>query len=113
VLINRSTTLASGQRIRLRLPHGSDRGALRALHARAGQRIDDRDASRLMGHDPRLRAVVCAVGWTADGQAMLGFAAGDAGAEGPDVLVVDPAAGTELAAVLTRALAQRTGPAGT
>jgi hypothetical protein len=110
VLLNRSTTLATGQRVRVRLPHGSDRGGLLALHARLGHAADAATITRLTAHDPRTRAVVCAVGWTSEGQSVLGLAAGDVGADGPDLLLLDTAAHPGLDRLLTAALAERTGP---
>jgi hypothetical protein len=111
MLLNRSTTLPSGLRVRLRLPLAADRVALRALHERAGREIDELELARLTRHDPRRRAALCATAWTAEGHVLAGFAAGDCGAHGPDVLVVDPRAGADLAALLTAALAERTGAA--
>jgi hypothetical protein len=111
MLINRSTTLPSGLRAHLRLPHGSDRAALRALHGRLGLVVDDLEVARLLRHDPRDRAAVVALAWTGEGHVLLGFAAGDVGAAGPDELLVDPAGGLGLAELLTAAVAERTGSA--
>jgi hypothetical protein len=111
MLLNRSTTLPSGLRATVRLPHSSDRPALRALHGRLGLPVDDLEVTRLMRHDPRLRGAVVALAWTSEGHSLLGLAAGDVGADAPDVLLVDPAAGLGLAELLTAALAERTGPA--
>lgn len=111
MLLNRSTTLPSGRRATVRLPHGGDRPGLRALHGRLGLPVDDLEVTRLMRHDPRQRAAVVALAWTSEGHSLLGFAAGNVGADDPDVLLVDPAAGLGLADLLTTALAERTGPA--
>jgi len=111
VLLNHSTTLPGGLRVGVRLPRPSDRLALRALHGRLGLPVDDLEVTRLMRHDPRRRAAIVATAWTAEGQLLLGFAAGDVGAGGPDVLLADPLAGPELDELLRAALAERTGPA--
>lgn len=106
MLLAFSTPLPSGLRVRLRLLHGSDRAALRALHERAGLEIDDVGLGRLFSVDPLRRIAIVATAWSGSEEAIVGFAIGDRGAEAEQV-IVDSVAGPELAAVLTAALAER------
>jgi len=62
--------------VRIRLPHGSDRPALRALHERAGVPIDELALTRLLRVDPRERCALIATAWSAGTEAIVGFAVG-------------------------------------
>lgn len=108
-MLNRSTALPDGTRVRIRLPHGSDRPALRALHERAGVPIDELALTRLLRVDPRERCALIATAWSAGTEAIVGFAAGDLGADEPDTIVLDPRYRGDLAELLTQALDRRAG----
>ena len=108
-MLDRSTSLPDGTRIRIRLPHGSDRRALRALHERAGMAADDLSLTRLLRVDPRVRCALVATAWAAGVEEIVGFAVGDVEAGEPDAIVVDPAHSDHLAELLARALEHRAG----
>lgn len=102
--------LPDGTRARVRLPHRSDRAALRALHERLGLPAGDLELARALRFDPRRRVVACLTVWDGGCERLLGYGAIDVGAAEPETLVVDPdrAPGAEgvLAAAL-RTLAAR------
>jgi hypothetical protein len=108
-VLDRSTPLPDGTRVRIRLPHGSDRPALRALHERAGVPIDELALTRLLRVDPRERCALIATAWSAGTEAIVGFAAGDLGADEPDTIVLDPRYRGHLAELLAQALDRRAG----
>jgi hypothetical protein len=106
-VLDRSTQLPNGMRVRLRLPHGTDRPGLRELHARAGVPIDDVGLTRLLRVDPRRRAAIVATAWVGGRETVAGFAVGDVYAEDPELVVADPAFGIALPRVLGQGLRRR------
>jgi len=107
-VIARSHTLLDGTRIRLRLPHGSDRLAVEALLHRAGRSAGEVDVRRRMHFDPRDRVVVVATAWEGAIEALVGIGAVwlEKGAL-PEDLAVDPTYGAPLEALLRDVLASR------
>ncbi len=99
-----STTLPSGLRLRLRIPHRSDTVRLRDLFARLDVQTDEPALSRLVRFDPRERVSVVASVLLARSEELVGIAVAEHGADEPELLVTDeiqaPGAGTVLAASL-------------
>lgn len=95
-----STTLADGQRLRLRMPQGSDAPRVRALLAGLGLAADDLAVSRLVRFDPRERIAVMATVLGPRGETLVGLASMDRYAADPELVVADedtaPGAGTIL-----------------
>jgi hypothetical protein len=94
--------LATGQRVRVRMPRGSDRGGLEELAAR---QPGAPDAARLLRFDPRRRSVLVAAAWVG-ARLVVGYAAADRGCEDePDVLLVDEELAPGVGAILREVLA--------
>lgn len=107
MLLLKPTTLPDGRRVRLRLPHASDRAGLRALHASVGLDLDDVALNRMVRLDPRREVTVVATAWVGGQETVVGFASGVLGHEAERIIVnevVDP----ELVGLLVRALSERT-----
>jgi hypothetical protein len=85
----------------------SDRPLVTALLERRGLPADQLDVQRLLAFDPARRHVFCALAPLDGAEVLAGFGAIDAGAEDPDVLVVDERFGPELADLLGRVLIER------
>lgn len=111
MLLDSTTHLPDGLRIRVRLPHAGDRPALHDLHLRVGVEVDDLELSRALRFDPRARAVACVTAWVDGSEVVVGYGAIDRGAQRPDLLISDEAAAPGVRDVLTRALALRAGSA--
>jgi hypothetical protein len=111
VLLDATTHLPDGLRIRVRLPHAGDRPGLHDLHLRVGVEADDLELSRALRFDPRARAVACATAWLDGAEVLVGYGAIDRGAERPDLLISDEAAAPGVRDVLARALQMRAGSA--
>ncbi len=63
---DRPTTLPNGLRVRFRLPHATDRRAVRELFARAATPIGEAESRRVLRFTPHGRVVLCAVApWAA------------------------------------------------
>src|SRR5205807_3602765 len=60
VLLTQSHPLRDGSRVRLRLPHATDRAGLVALHGRVGAPLDEVRMTRILRFDPRACISVCA-----------------------------------------------------
>jgi hypothetical protein len=104
----RSTALPNGLRVRVRLPHGSDRGALRDLHERAGIALDELALIRLLRVDPRRRYALVATAWVSGAESVVGFADCDVPPADELGIVTDPAFGEELRELLGDALLRHT-----
>jgi hypothetical protein len=104
----RSTPLPDGRRVRVRLPHGSDRAGLRDLHTRTGTAVDDLALTRLLRVDPRRRCALVATAWVAGGERVVGFAACDVPQGDDALLLADPAFGDDLRDLLADHLRRRT-----
>lgn len=95
-----STTLPSGQRLRLRYPQAADGVRVRRLLGDLGLRADDLGVSRLLRIDPRERIVVVATVIVGRYEEVVGVAAMDRFAAEPDLVVADedraPGAGATL-----------------
>ena len=98
VLLFRAHTLPSGLRVRVRLPHRGDLAGLLELHDRAGRAVTEMQARRLLRHDPRARAVVCATAWVDGAERLVGFATAEPGTE--PQLLADEARAPGVDAVL-------------
>ncbi|WP_205696332.1 hypothetical protein [Conexibacter sp. SYSU D00693] len=109
MLLGHAHTLPNGLRVRLRLAHGTDAPALRALASRCGRPVDDLEAHRLVRVAPHARVAVCATAWLEGRHQVVGYAAGDLDAGVPDVLLVDGGLAPGLHDVLDAAVAERAG----
>lgn len=104
LLLTRTPPLPDGTRVRLRLPHSSDRVLLSRLVARLGLELDELEAGRLLRVDPRRETVLCATVWTAHGDELAGYAA--TGPGGTTVLA-DESLAPGIGALLEAALHER------
>lgn len=110
MLIDATTTLPDGgPRLRVRLPHASDRTGLEALLGRLGLAARELELARALRFDPRHRTVACATAWVAGSELVVAWGAMDAGAQEPDLLIADHATAPGAGAVLVAALRQRSG----
>jgi hypothetical protein len=107
--LRRTFPVPGGPPVRLRLAGPSDRPHIRALLAGRGIEAGDLEVRRLLAFDPSRRHVLCALAPIDGQETLVGLGAIDAGAEAPDVLVVDQRLGG-LAAVLGRVLVERARP---
>lgn len=103
-MIDTTTTLPDGRRLRVRLPHTRDRQGLLALHERLEAPMEELELARTLRFDPRRRTVACATAWVDGREQLAGYGAIEIGASAPDLLVADdvlfPGAGRALAAAL-------------
>jgi hypothetical protein len=106
-VLDRSSTLPNGLRVRVRLPHGTDRPGLRALHERAGVAVDDLELTRLLRVDPRHRCAVVATTWVGASETIVGFALCELPFAGEARIVADDGFGPELGDLLHAALRRR------
>src|SRR3954447_8568200 len=94
--VPRSPALPNGLRVRVRLPHGSDRAALRDLHERSGVPLDEVALLRLLRVDTRRRCALVARAWVSGAESVVGFADCDVPPGDELGIVTDPAFGDEL-----------------
>jgi hypothetical protein len=109
VLLDTTTQLPDGVRIRLRLPHATDLDGMRALHDRLGLKADELDVARALRFDPRRRAIVCATAWLGGAEAIVGYGAISFDRSTPDLLVVDEALAPGLRALIETLLLDQVG----
>jgi hypothetical protein len=109
VLLDATTPLPDGTRVRLRLPHRADLDGLRALARRLGLAVDELEIARALRFDPRRRAVAVATVWVDDHEVLVGYGAIELGEAQPDNFVVDEQLAPGLRAVLHEALVERAG----
>lgn len=107
MLLDDTTTLPGGLRLRVRLPQARDRAALHALNARLGVSVDELDLARALRHDPTRRAVACASAWIEGTERVVAYGAIDIGACDLDLLLADDALAPGAGAVLAEALRER------
>jgi len=106
VRLDATTSLPDGRRLRLRLPQPSDRDRIATLHERLGVRLDDLELSRALRFDPLRRAVVCAVVWEDDHEAVVGWAAADRASATVEHVLTDEAAAPGVSRLLVEALSE-------
>jgi hypothetical protein len=99
-----STTLPSGQRMRLRVPHAQDAARLRELFERLGVGLDDLQLSRALRFDPRERMALVAMVLVDRSEELVGFAAIERYAAEPELVLADEARAPGAAAILDRTL---------
>ena len=105
--LRRTFTVPGGPPVRLRLAGPSDRAPVIGLLQARGRPADELDLRRLLAFDPARRHVLCALAPLDGAEVLAGFGAIDAGADAPDVLVVDERFGPGLADLLGRVLIER------
>ena len=102
--LNATTSLPSGARLRLRLPHRADRLGLRALLEGLGLEADDLELVRTLRFAPQERVVACAMAFVGGTERLVAVGAIDLGTREPDLLVADeslaPGSGVALAYAL-------------
>lgn len=99
---------AGGVPLRLRLPLGRDRAALRGLLERLGLHACDLERRRLVAVDPRARLALCATAWVDGREVLAGYAATRRdGDPEPDVLLADEALAPGVGVLLRAALAEQ------
>ena len=89
MLLGTTTQLPDGPRVRLRLPHGTDRARLQDLHRRLGQ-PDDLALTRVLRvHPGKLVAIVATV-WSGGTDVIAAFGRADCDGDGtPELLLAD------------------------
>ncbi len=102
----RTHTLASGLRVRIRLPQRGDAAGLVALHERLGRPVTPLGAQRLLRFDPRTRSVLCATAWIDGVETLVGYATAAPGEPSATVLA-DEERAPGLSAVLGSGLRER------
>ena len=107
MLLGTTTHLPDGPRVRLRLPHGTDRARLRDLHERIGQ-PDDLAMTRVLRVQPgRLVAIVATV-WDGGADVIVGFGRADCDGDGtPELLLADEELAPGVGRLLRAALAEQ------
>jgi hypothetical protein len=105
--LRRTFPIPGGPPVRLRMAGPSDRALVTGLLERRGLPGGPLDVQRLLAFDPARRHVLCALAPLDGTEVLAGFGAIDAGADAPDVLVVDERFGPALADVLGRVLIER------
>lgn len=102
--LDRSTTLPSGLRLRLRIPHRSDAEGLRDLLGRLGEPADDLAISRLLRFDLRERVAVVAGVLIDRSEEIVGIAVMEHGVPELELLAADEVRAPGTAAALAGAL---------
>ena len=105
--LRRTFPVPGGPPVRLRLAGPSDRALVAALLDRRGLPAEELDVQRLLAFDPARRHVLSALAPLDGAEVLAGVGAIDAGADAPDLLVVDERFGAGLADVLGRVLIER------
>ncbi len=105
--IDATTTLPHGLRLRVRLPHTSERAGLRTLLTRLGVVAEELELARAARFDPRRRTVACVTAWVGGSEELVAWGAIDAGAQEPELLLADEALAPGAGAVLAAALRER------
>jgi hypothetical protein len=108
--LRRTFPVPGGPPVRLRLAGPSDRPHVRALLERRGVPAGELELRRLLAFDPSRRHVLCALAPIEGQDTLVGLGAIDAGADAPDVLVVDERLARGLGEVLGRVLVERARP---
>ena len=108
--LRRTFPVPGGPPVRLRMAGPSDRPLVSALLERRGLSAGELETRRLLAFDPARRHVLCALAPLDGHETVMGFGAIDAGADAPDVLVVDERVGRGLAELLGRVLVERARP---
>lgn len=103
-MLLRSTTLANGLRVRLRLSRPSDRACLRELCRSLDVAADDLMLGRLVRFDPRSRTAVCATVFGGAREEIVGYGAIDRAADSLDLLLADEATAPGVSELLVAAL---------
>jgi hypothetical protein len=104
--LDASTTLPGGRRIRLRLPHASDREGLRDLLERTGLVADELLLGRLRRFDPRGRVSLVATVLVGRTEVIAGLGTGDRFADHAELIVADESLAAGVGAALGDALRQ-------
>lgn len=104
-LLDDTTSLPDGTRIRLRLPHSGDRAELRALHGRLGLQADDLEIGRALRFDPRTRTTLCATVWVGGRETVVGYATTTRGARQAETVLADERLAPGVGAIVRAALA--------
>jgi len=105
--LRRTFPIAGRPPVRLRMAGPSDRPLVSALLERRGLSVDPLEVQRLLAFDPARRHVLCALAPLDGTEVLAGLGAIDAGADAPDVLVVDERFGPALGELLGRVLLER------
>ncbi|MBA2350071.1 MAG: hypothetical protein H0V81_17490 [Solirubrobacterales bacterium] len=107
MLLNATTALSDGARLRLRLPHRADRAGVRALLLGLGLETRDLDLVRALRFAPRERVVACATAFVGGTERVVAVGAIDLGEREPDLLVADESLAPGAGAALSGALRER------
>lgn len=102
-----TTTLPSGTRLRVRLPHRADVPRVRALLERLGLAAGELDLARALRFDPTERVALVATVLADRTEEVAGLALMDRSADAPDVLLADERSTPGVTAALHGALRAR------
>ena len=105
-LLDASTTLPSGPRVRIRVPHRADATGVRELLARLGLAADDLDVSRVLRPDPRRRIAVVAVVLVDRSEELVGLGTMDRDAEDAELVLGDEERAPGVGALVAGSLAE-------
>jgi hypothetical protein len=103
--LSRTHPLDNGLRVRLRLPHTSDRRALRLLLDRLGEPAGELELRRALRHHPREHVAICASAWIGGGEQLVGFACADVRGTAPVAVIADEDSAPGVHDLLLEALA--------
>lgn len=103
-LLDASTTLPSGPRVRVRVPHRADTAGVRGLLGRLGLAIDELELSRALRPDPRRRLAVVAVVLVGRTEEVVGLGVMERDAEDPELVLGDEERAPGVGALVAGAL---------
>jgi hypothetical protein len=107
VLLTRTHPLSDGSRVRLRLPHASDRAGLIGLHERLGAPLDEVRMTRILRFDPRACVSVCATALNGRNEVLVAYGHVDRDGTG-SLVVADEVLAPGVTQLVAAALGERT-----
>ena len=103
-LLDDTTALPDGTRIRLRLPHSADRIGVAALSERLGLEADDLEITRALRFDPRTRTALCATVWADGRETVVAFGTAAHGTGRAETVLADERLAPGVGAIVGAAL---------
>ncbi len=104
-LLDDTTALPDGTRIRLRLPHAADRIGVAELSQRLGLEADDLEIARALRFDPRTGTALCATVWVDGRETLVAFGTAARGTGRVDTVLADERVAPGAGAIVGAALA--------
>ncbi len=107
MLLGSTISLPDGPRVRLRLPHGTDRARLQDLHRRLGQ-PDDLALTRVLRIHPGKQVAIVATVWAGGADVIVGFGRAHCDTDGtPELLLADEDLAPGVGRLISAALAEQ------